>query len=57
MYLPAVISVSLYFEKKRTIAVGIGMCGSGVGTCVFGPTSQYLLQLYGWKGAHYIIGK
>lgn len=57
MYMPAVISVSLYFEKRRPIAVGIGMCGTGVGTFVFGPTSQYLLEHMDWKSAHFILGK
>ncbi|KAF6032575.1 hypothetical protein EB796_009176 [Bugula neritina] len=55
MYMPAVISVSLYFEKKRPLAVGLGMCGTGVGTFVFGPTGKFLLDNMDWKGAHYII--
>lgn len=57
MYMPAVIGVSVYFEKKRPLAVGIGMCGTGVGTFVFGPVSTFLLKQFGWKGAHYILGK
>ncbi|CAF5027587.1 unnamed protein product, partial [Rotaria sp. Silwood1] len=32
MYLPAIVSVGFYFEKKRTFAMGIAVCGSGVGT-------------------------
>ena len=55
--MPAVISVSLYFERRRPIAVGIGMCGTGVGTFVFGPLSQYLLEHMDWKSAHFILGK
>jgi len=57
MYLPAVVSVSLYFEKKRPLAVGLAMCGTGVGTCTFGPLSTYLLSYMDWKGAHFILGK
>lgn len=56
MHMPAVIGVSLYFEKKRPIAVGLGMCGTGVGTFVFGPLSQFLLEHMSWKGAHFVLG-
>ncbi|CAF4332007.1 unnamed protein product, partial [Adineta steineri] len=34
MYLPAIVSVNLYFEKKSAFALGIAVCGSGVGTFV-----------------------
>lgn len=57
MYMPAVLSVSLYFEEKRSIAVGIGMCGTGVGTLTFGPLGSWLLSYMDWKGAHYILGE
>lgn len=57
MYMPAVLSVSLYFEKKRSIAVGIGMCGTGVGACTFGPLGKTMLQYMDWKAAHFIFGK
>ncbi|CAF2743793.1 unnamed protein product [Rotaria sp. Silwood2] len=30
MYLPAIVSVGLYFEQKRAFAMGIAVCGSGV---------------------------
>ncbi|CAF4056501.1 unnamed protein product [Rotaria sordida] len=34
MYLPAIVSVGFYFEQKRTFAMGVAVCGSGVGTFV-----------------------
>lgn len=51
MYLPAIVSVSMYFEKKRAFATGIAVCGSGVGTFGMAPLLQYLVDLYSWKGA------
>lgn len=57
MYLPAVVSVSLYFEKKRAIAIGIAMCGTGIGTFTFGPLGEWLLELTeDWKTVHFILG-
>ncbi|CAM1312339.1 Mct1 (predicted) [Pycnogonum litorale] len=51
MYLPAIVSVSMYFEKKRAFATGIAVCGSGVGTFTMAPVLQYLVDIFGWKGA------
>ena len=33
IYLPAIVSVTCYFEKKRSFATGIAVCGSGIGEC------------------------
>ena len=55
IYLPAVCAVGYYFEKKRALATGISVCGSGVGTFVFAPLGTYLLEQYGWKGANIIF--
>ncbi|OWF56683.1 monocarboxylate transporter 7-like [Mizuhopecten yessoensis] len=51
MYLPAIVSVGHYFEKKRSFATGIAVCGSGVGTFIFAPLSKVLLDEYTWRGA------
>lgn len=32
IYLPAIVSVGYYFEKRRSLAIGIAVCGTGVGT-------------------------
>lgn len=29
IYLPAIVTVGYYFEKKRAFATGIAVCGSG----------------------------
>ncbi|XP_075168388.1 monocarboxylate transporter 9 [Haematobia irritans] len=49
VYIPAVVIIGFYFEKWRALATGIAMCGSGVGTFVFAPLSNYLLHEYGWR--------
>jgi MFS family permease len=47
--------VTCYFEKKRSLATGIAVCGSGLGTFVFAPLTEYLIVEYGWRGAILII--
>lgn len=50
VYVPSVIAVGFYFEKKRALATGIAVCGSGIGTFVIAPLTSWLLEEYGWKG-------
>lgn len=49
------MSVTCYFEKYRSLATGIAVCGSGLGTFLFAPISEYLITEYGWRGALLII--
>ena len=56
IYLPAVVFVGYYFEKKRSLATGIAVCGSGFGAFVFSPTSKFLLSHFGsWKTANLVL--
>lgn len=55
IYLPAIVSVTMYFEKKRSLATGIAVCGSGFGTFIFAPIISKLLAEYGWRGSILII--
>lgn len=56
IYLPAVVCVGYYFEKKRSLATGIAVCGSGFGTFAFAPLATYLLKtLGGWRGANLVL--
>ncbi|XP_052782946.1 monocarboxylate transporter 12-like [Mya arenaria] len=55
LYLPAIVSVGHYFKRKRALATGIAVCGSGIGGFVFAPLSEFLIEKYTWKGAMMII--
>ncbi|KAA0194496.1 hypothetical protein HAZT_HAZT006751, partial [Hyalella azteca] len=55
IYLPAVVCVGYYFEKKRALATGIAVCGSGVGTMLFPPFVKFLLAQYGWRGTNILL--
>ena len=34
IYVPAIVSVGFYFEKRRSLAMGIAVCGSGLGKII-----------------------
>ncbi|XP_049869476.1 monocarboxylate transporter 9-like [Pectinophora gossypiella] len=54
-YVAAVVIVAYYFEKKRSLATGISVCGSGIGTFIFAPLTNVLLDEYGWRGTTLIL--
>ncbi|XP_063838509.1 monocarboxylate transporter 12 [Ostrinia nubilalis] len=56
IYLPAIVSVTVWFERYRSLATGIAVCGSGLGTFLFAPITSMLVAEYGWRGAMAIIG-
>ena len=55
IYLPSIVSVGYYFERKRAIATGIAVCGSGIGTFIFAPLTKFLLDTFDWKNALFIL--
>ena len=54
IYLPCIVIVGFYFEKKRALATGIATCGSGIGTFFFSPLNKFLMDLYGWRNLVFI---
>ncbi|XP_013399564.1 monocarboxylate transporter 13 [Lingula anatina] len=55
MYLPAIVMVGFYFEKKRAFATGIAVCGSGAGAFVFAPLCKALIDNFAWRGGTLIV--
>lgn len=49
-YVTAVVSIAYWFDKKRTLATGLGACGTGIGTLLYAPLTQYSIEEYGWRG-------
>ncbi|XP_037093659.1 uncharacterized protein LOC119113452 [Pollicipes pollicipes] len=54
-YVSAVVIVAYYFERRRSLATGISVCGTGVGTFLFPPLVELLIQEYGWRGALLVL--
>ncbi|XP_023323773.1 monocarboxylate transporter 3 [Eurytemora carolleeae] len=55
MYVPAVVAVGYWFEKRRSLVTGISTCGSGAGTIVFAPLVTALEGSFGWTGCNRIL--
>ncbi|XKL69356.1 hypothetical protein PGB90_007125 [Kerria lacca] len=55
IYLPAIVSVTCYFEKYRSIATGIGVCGSGFGTVIFAPLMNISIKKFGLNGTFVFV--
>ncbi|XP_014250035.1 monocarboxylate transporter 9 [Cimex lectularius] len=56
IYLPAIVCVTCYFEKYRSLATGIAVCGSGLGTFILSPIVEVLVKNFGWRTSLLIIG-
>lgn len=54
-YVAAVVIVAYYFDKRRSFATGLSVCGSGIGTFLFAPLTQFLIDEYGWRGTTLIM--
>ncbi|CAJ1081327.1 monocarboxylate transporter 12-B [Xyrichtys novacula] len=54
-YTPAIAMVGCYFGRRKALAYGIAMSGSGIGTFVLAPAVQLLIELYSWRGALLIL--
>ena len=52
MYLPSIVMVGYYFDKKRALATGIAVCGSSTGIFVLAPLASFLVDHYTWRGAN-----
>ncbi|XP_077011495.1 monocarboxylate transporter 14 [Tamandua tetradactyla] len=55
-YLPAVVTVGRYFQKRRALAQGLSTTGTGFGTFLMTVLLKYLCAEYGWRNAMFIQG-
>lgn len=53
---PTFITITLWFKKRQGLAVGIVSSGLAVGPTIFAPLFRYLINLYGWNNAFFILG-
>lgn len=55
IYLPSIVIIGYWFEKKRAFATGMALCGSGIGTLLFSSFNTYLLAEYDIKNGTVIL--
>jgi MFS family permease len=49
--LTAIVGVQAYFVKRRGLATGLVVAGSGFGALIQGPLIQMAIEKYTWRGA------
>ena len=54
-FVPSIVILGDYFDKRLALANGLGTSGSGVGSLVASPTISYLLRVIGWKNSLRIL--
>lgn len=55
IYLPRLDCITQYFDKKRPFVTGVAICGSGIGTFIFAPLTEWLLEYTDWQMALIIL--
>ncbi|XP_013400915.1 monocarboxylate transporter 13-like [Lingula anatina] len=55
MYFPSIVSVQDHFEKRKSLAMGIAMCGSGVGTFSMAPFTEFLIDTISWRYTLFVL--
>jgi MFS family permease len=57
-YVPMVAVVGGWFERRRTLALGVAVAGIGMGTLVMAPVASWLIDGHGWRVAYriYAVG-
>lgn len=55
-YIPAYLIISFHFTKRRALATGIAVSGSGLGLFIVSPLLEYLILNYGWIETCFIFG-
>ena len=55
-YVPSLVIIGSYFEKRRALANGMAFAAGSAGTFVSPPLIKYLLDSYGLDGTFYILG-
>lgn len=48
-YIVGLLTVERWFENRRSLAIGIVSSGTGFGTFIFPPITQFLLDRIGWR--------
>lgn len=56
IYIPSYLIISYHFDKRRALATGIAVSGSGLGLFLMSPLAEYLISNYGWLDAYFLFG-
>ena len=54
-YTPVSATVSKWFTKRRSLALGIALMGIGVGQMILSPVSELIISTAGWRTAYIVL--
>ncbi|MEM9465171.1 MAG: MFS transporter [Actinomycetota bacterium] len=54
-YVPMVATVGGWFERRRTLALGLAVAGIGTGTLVLVPVVEWVIDDRGWRDAYRML--
>jgi MFS family permease len=55
-YVPMVAVVGGWFDRRRTVAIGVAVTGIGLGTLAVAPLAAALIGELGWRSTHLLLG-
>jgi len=55
-WVPALVQVQRDFQDKLGLAVGLLSAGVGIGMLLVVPSTQFLIDAYGWRVAYRVLG-
>ena len=53
---PLLSTISRWFVSRRAIMAGIGLAGTGIGSLIFSPLSEWLISNQSWQTAYLLMG-
>ena len=54
-YVPMVALVGAWFERRRTLALGVAVAGIGIGTLTLPPATAALIEAIGWRDSYLVL--
>ena len=54
-YVPMVALVGAWFERRRTLALGVAVAGIGLGTLTIPPATAALIEEIGWRDSYLVL--